>query len=286
MKGHRKKKQDLLVSAIYGGSESDNPAELEEAIGADEGLAREYNEMKETLAFIEKARLVREPDAEFWRGVWPKLQRRIKKEEQAREPGGRRESPLVWNWKPALQIAIVAAMLVLGIFIGRMISLQDQALTEERYQESATQVSIPFEREIEEKTQDYFVEATSSSLERTSRLIKGFMEIQPQDWSAQGGMIYRNRKLGNEILSEISSLREGLSDPRFMNIDPILEELELFIGEIAGIEGNEEDLWFEIKSLQRGITERNLLDRLRAAQIQLVSLKEKRPSEPFIWRER
>ncbi|HUX06148.1 MAG TPA: hypothetical protein VMX35_02450 [Acidobacteriota bacterium] len=278
------KLQDLMVSALFGEADPVAMRELEEALAADEELAREYNELQETLGVVSEARLAEDPGPEFWRKVWPEFQRR---EREERTANSRREkAPAVWNWRPALQIVIVAAMLIIGIFIGRIISEQRIEDSGARYEADETPITLPYEREIEESKRDYFFEVADSSLERSSTLISNFMDLDPQEWSSNNELVSRSRAAGSEILSEISLLRESINDPRFIEIEPIFNELELFVGEIAGIEGGEDDIWFEIEALQRGIQDRNLLDRLNQLRTRVVSLRDARKTNPMLWIER
>lgn len=272
MKKHRKE-QEWLVDSLYGELDAESERELEESLESDEEFAREYREMKATLDAVEGANLHADPGMEFWRGVWPEFRRR--RAAAGLESGRKAEGaePFRLNWRPALQIMIVTAMLVLGIFIGRIITEQEAAPQASPYDSAAEPTPLPFESEIEARTQDYFAEETGSSLERSTNLIRNFMDLDPRDSSGQRDLITRSRDQSSRLLSEIATLRAGLDDPRFVNIRPMLDEIELYIGEIASMEGSDEDLWLEIETLQRGISERRLLDRLQQAHNFVLRIK-------------
>jgi hypothetical protein len=286
MKEHRRK-QELLISALYEESGAESLQGLDESLAADSHLEREFRELKKTIEMVGDARLAEDPGTDFWHGVWPEFQRRQRALASENSDVQTRAAGRVWNWRPAMQIVIVAAMLVIGIFIGRIISEQEMnAPAGEGMQAGEVPIALPFEREIAESEQDYFYNAAGSSIERSSNLLQNFMSIEPQDWSTHRDLIARSKEAGSEILNEITSLREGLNGPRFVEIEPILNELELFVGEIAGIEGGEDDVWFEIRSLQNGIRERNLLDRLNQIRVKVVGRREKPATDPAIWIER
>ncbi len=278
------KQHELIVSALYGEADEDALRELERVLADDEDLAREYRELQETLGVVTEAKLAEDPGHGFWRSIWPEFQRRERAEAAGRSKPVK--APVVWNWRPALQIMIVAAMLVIGIFIGRIISEQGTDDSAERYEAAETPVTLPYQREIDESKRDYFFEVAGSSLERSSNLINNFMELEPQEWNANSELISRSRQAGSDILSEISLLRESFNDPRFIEIEPIFNELELFVGEIAGIEGGEDDIWFEIEALQRGIQDRRLIDRLNQLRLRVVSLRDAKRDNPMMWIER
>jgi hypothetical protein len=286
MRKHRNL-EELLVSAVCGETDRGHDQELENLLADDEELQSEYVELKKTLELISQAKLAEDPHPEFWSGVWPEFLRRRK---ASAETNGVRQAQLakpVWNWRPAVQVVIVAAMLVVGIFIGRILTEQELGRSaEEGMQAGEVPITLPYEREIAERKQDYFFEAAGSSIDKSSELIRNFMALEPQDWNKHKDIIARSREEGGEILNEITQLREGFGDPRFVEIEPILNELELFVGEIAGIEGGEDDVWFEIRSLQNGIRERNLLDRLNQLKVRVISQRGKDAGNPAIWVER
>ena len=272
MKKHRND-QEWLVDSLYGEADPEVQRKLEEALESDEDLASEYREMKATIDAMNDARLHQDPGVEFWREVWPEFRRRKAAADIECDRRAAEAEPFSWNWRPALQISIVAVMLVLGIFIGRIITEQQMAPQASPYDSAAEPAPLPFEQEIEAKTQDYFAEETGTSLERSTNLIRNFMDLDPRDSSGQRELISRSRDQSNQLLGDIAVLRAGLDDPRFVNIQPMLDEIELYLGEIASMDGSDEDLWFEIETLQRGISERRLLDRLLQAHSFVVRIR-------------
>lgn len=265
--------RDLMISAIYGEADSEAQRKLEAALADNPELFREFEELKETKNLLSNVALADNRDKEFWEGVWPEFQRRLNAEttDESKEVTGFHWFD--WNWRPLLQIGLVALMLVVGIFIGRFISSSQPAVepatsTEHRFvEEPFTTVALPFEREIEQRKQDYIVDATRNSLRKSENLIEGFMNLESPDSRSVRELLVRDSNYSSKLLEDIAAIRSGLDEYHSAALNSILEEIELVISEIASIEGSEEDVWFEVKALQKGIDEGNILIRIRETDI-------------------
>jgi hypothetical protein len=212
---------------------------------------------------VRKAKLRKDPGDDFWENVWPEFQNRLMAEEKRESWWTFKLTSPAWSdfWRPALQIGFVAAMLVLGIFIGKHISgtgEEKRANTLEPYSD----IAYPYEREIDQKKSEYLLDVADSSIQRSRELISDFMNIRPEQAEQDVTLISNNRQEMFRLLDKINTLRNSFSDPQIQFYSTIFDEIEIVIGEIATIEGDPNSVQFEIRVIQDGINNRELLDRL------------------------
>lgn len=262
-------RESLILSELFGEADEAACKELESALKDDPRLADELKEMKKTMHVVSQAELVRDPGEEFWKKVWPQFQNRLLEEEKkagnALNVFGVGRSNF---WRPALQLGIVAVMLIMGIFIGQYLSgigmkrSQGTSVAQER-------VTFPYEDEVGRKKQEYLLEAAETSLAHSGDVLNNFMQIKPEDNGRGADVIESNRDQFYNLLDEITQLRNNMPDSRYKGINSLFDEVEIMVGEIAGIGGDPRDMTYEIRSLQRGIAERKLLDRLKKIDIRV-----------------
>lgn len=261
------KKRDiegLLIAGLLGEATAEERAELASALADDPARREEYDGLKKTMQTLSGVSLAPDPGRAYWDSVWPEFENRLLAAEmKERQP--RLSSPW-WTqfWRPALQISLVGIMLVLGIFIGRELS-RSEPLPGPYAGQTPTPLSIPYEQEINREKQDYLLNVTERSLARSGQVLDRFMQLRPEEVSGDSGLITSQRDEIITLLDEISQLRAAGVNPRMQEFSPLFDELEILMGEIASIRGEPVDIQFEVRMLQQGIVDRNIVDRLKRA---------------------
>lgn len=278
-----KRKHDidsLMLTVLYGEATDAEKQELEEILAEDSARKREYHELRQTLALADDNLAVADPGDVYWQTTWDRFQDELAESEQDRSSS---ETMTAWHyfWKPAMQIGFVAVTLVLGVFIGKQFTTPDV----DGYRAgSAGQGGVlssyeePLQQNVARERQQYVSEVTRDSLQRSNRVLNDFMRIDTGGMqSGRGGQwSVASRDELVELLDTFAHLRNFDNSIPVRQVEPLLNELELLIAEIASIgSAEEEDIRYEIQMIQQGIQRRELLER-----IQMVTSNE----APAVWR--
>lgn len=265
--------ESLIISDLFEELDEQERAELESALADDSSRKQELLDLKETMQMVSREKLVEEPPEEFWDNVWPEFQNRIMVEEKKKSwsvfqlfslKGD--TASLAWSnfWKPALQVGAVAAMLVVGIFIGRQFAspeLKNNNLAPFQM----TEIKERYEPELEQKRQDYIIKAADSSLERSEDLFNKFLKYDPELPQDTGKYVVVGREELFSIINEMAAMRENMNRTRQDNYADLFDDIEIMLGEIATLNSNanENNITLEVQDLQQGINELNLVGRIK-----------------------
>lgn len=263
--------EQLMISVLLGEAGEDDEAQLNLQIQEDPALQAEFIELKQTLGLVERNLEIPDPGEAFWDEVWPELQSRVMSSEKQSTKllGWLNADAWAHFWKPAMQIAGVAAMLLVGVFVGT-------TLTHQEFQQfgGLQIIEDPVVRnpQISREMDDMIMTVADSPLSRSERALNDFMRIKT---SAAGGDSGWSLDPGKQdeyvtLADELMMLRSDSSDPRIAKVSPVLEELELIISEIARLESSGEGAHYEITMIQNGIKERGLQVRLKRVRQLIV----------------
>jgi hypothetical protein len=255
--------ESLILADLFDELEPEDKIDLDSALSDDSDRQRELDQLRSTMSMVRKAALRKDPGKDFWKNVWPKFQNRLMAAEKRESWWKFKITSPAWSdfWRPALQIGFVAAMLIVGIFIGKQISGAGDNNNVNNL-EPYNDVAYPYEKEIDQKKSEYLLNVADSSIRRSRELISDFMSIRPEQAGQDVTLISNNRQEMFRLLDEINTLRNSFSDPQIQYYSSIFDEIEIVIGEIATIEGDPNSVQFEIRIIQEGISNRELLDRL------------------------
>lgn len=287
--------RNMMIAVLYDEVDQETRERFESAMQSDPKLAEEYRALRETLETVESADLAGDPGPVFWDGVWPEFERRLRSEKSVQSSEKKEHPPLHWIWRPALQVAAVAAMLIIGIFIGKILSEREfaQSFIEEQASENGAangergasngvtpiNVSYPYEKEIKDKKQEYLVDATKSSLAKTESVLEDFMKIKQQNGTEKVILVAPGKEI-EPLMKKIAILRSGFDDISLAQVNSLLEEIELVLGDIevighgkgAGLSSDE--VWQEISFVQNSIDERKLLIRIKEIKLPVIRIKQ------------
>jgi len=266
--------QALMVSAIYGEATAEELEVLQAALAKSEKLRSEYEDMQSTLELVDNSIALPDPGEEYWDNTWDRFRDSLVEQEIQHTEKVAHISAWSQFWKPALQIATVAAMLVIGIFIGRQFTVvpKSEPIAQTQFKEipETNYMSEPVEANIRRERDNYFQTVANNSLQQSSEVITGFMKLHPVEAGEESLVEWiQNSEVELETLRQnISILRSAQQDGSIKEIEPILQELELLLDEIATIRSlNPSDMAFEVQFLQNGIARRNLENRLQQVRV-------------------
>ena len=159
----------------------------------------------------------------------------------------KRRSPVAGRWFPITRIAQMAAVLIIGVAIGRFALPRDNAAAPATVASAASADSV--------KIPEPYQATTSRYLGQTAALLVGF----PADGQrADGANIGRAR----DLLSTTRMLLDSpaASDPR---LRALLEDLELVLAQVVRLQADRSA--DELEFIRQALEQRDVLPRLRTA---------------------
>lgn len=259
--------ETLFIDSLMGELSEAEEIALEELLAGDDELRLEYQEMRKTMSLIDEHQPSIDPGEAYWDNVWHEFQNRALMGERKDEGWLPKFGTAAWEffWKPALQIGVVAAMLFVGVFVGSELTKREVSQIG-----NSNFVEIPAadQKELSNERQQMMMTVADSSIQQSSDILNQFMGLTPVAESPQR---WNNFRVGQDemisLTENITLLRSNSDDPRIIQISPILEEVELVIGEIAMLHGHLEIKDADIKIMQDVIRDRQIIDRLQQVRI-------------------
>ncbi len=254
------KYENLLIDKLFGDIDTRQEKQLEAHLAscpACRGMLAEFREVRETLGKPQR------PDmpAHFWEGYWERL---IKRMDHEPPP-----LPSLWErlfsfmpvrWTPIMQIASAAAVLVLGIFIGR-------TFFKDTSQQTA-QDATPNVAEVQQ------VAARSEQLlERSKILLIGIVNEDLSAASAQD--LKHQQQVSRTLLTEARDLRATLRQSPDRRLVQLLDQLEVVLLQIASLEAAHDLASVEL--VRNGINREGLLLKINLEELARQS---KAPAAP------
>lgn len=157
----------------------------------------------------------------------------------------KRRSPVAGRWFPITRVAQMAAVLLLGVVIGRFVLPTEKTVAENTIAMAADSSNIP----------EPYQATTTRYLGQTAALLVGL----PSDGShADGANIGRAK----DLLSTTRMLLDSpaASDPRLRSL---LEDLELVLAQVVRLQAGQSG--DELDFIRQALEQRDVLPRLRTA---------------------
>lgn len=122
-----------MVEGLYGELDEARLREFDDHLGACSDCAALYDELRATMRTMSRRRRP-DPGAVFWEGYWPRLEKRVARDEGVLDASrfGPRRSLGSWGYRAAAAVVVLAA----GVWIGRTV-LQPAPRTADRAPEIA-----------------------------------------------------------------------------------------------------------------------------------------------------
>ncbi len=271
-----RKYESLLTAVLVGECSEKEQSQFDTKVEEDESFRAEYLQLQNTIQIVDQNQRTPDPGDEFWDNVWSDFQNTALAAEHKSHNWSPKIGSVAWDnfWRPAMQIGVVAAMLLIGIFIGIQITGQEvqQIGLPQLSEQPLTELPAYAQRDIQEGSQQMMMNVAENSIDRSSKIIDEFMEFQPSDENvAQWQTFGQKREEMLSLSDELMFIRTDTSDPRIVQISPVIEELEIFMGELATIDYSLVDIKLEVKMIQEVIRDSQLKDRINEIKITIRS---------------
>jgi len=274
--------EELLVESLYGEIDEERRVELDAHLAGCETCARLLEEMRGTLEVMSRYER-RDPGPEFWAGYWDRLQERMA--DAAGTPVEDTTKRSWWRARVAgrpvaswtYRAAAAAAILVLGIFVGRTFFMPAVEVSEPPVTASggAVQDTTPG-GDVPVPTGDVprtggggEVVLTSSDramryVQKSQVLILGLVNTDP---SADGyaADLETQRTRSRELLAQAPDIKNDLNDPRQRRLRELVDELEKILMQIANLE--EEEDYEEVDFIRGTVNRHDVLLKINLEQL-------------------
>ena len=250
---------EMIVEALYGDLDGDRKVEFDAHLQSCPECARQYRQMVDTLRIM-SARETIEPDEEFWTGYSERLVENLESEYETplriRRPI--RHPYFVWR------ISAVAALLMVGIFLGKWIWTDEQP---EGLVSDAT-VSTPDQANTETVLIDNRVQAY---LQKSQVLLLALANFDPQTDDAVTLNLPIQKRISESLVQEAAYLKNELTDPAQMRLRELVGDLEIILLQIANLEA-ENDI-SGIEMVKSGIDRQGILLKINLQEIRRFERK-------------
>ncbi len=244
--------ETLLTEKLFGELDALQEQQLNMHLAECDACRATLAELQSVLQTVGKPARPQMPE-HFWEGYWDRLRARMEKEEQQSASNWEKVRELLFTrWSPALRIAAAAALVLLGVVIGRNFRAPaEQTIAVQ----TAPAVEIAQMQEIDART--------SRLLERSKILLLGVVN---EDFSAAGAEdVAQQRRVSRELLTEVRDLQTVLPSSPDRRLLHLVQQLELVLMQIAALE-IEHDL-SNVELVRDGIDREGLLLKLNIEEL-------------------
>lgn len=257
-----KKCRELFVNALYDELSAEQKKLFDAHLQECGDCAREFRQMAATLKIMDQ-RAQAQPQAEFLETFWDKVVSQLDKDETAASspaPSGKaRKLSNVLTPQWGYRIAAAAAILILGIFLGKFVfgpAAPDSqapppfAITEEPL--------TPQQTELDSRARIY--------LERSKVLLMGLNNLEPETMESSAIDFTRYQHLSRNLVQEAGYLKNALeSDPRQRRLRELVSDLEVILLQIANLEAENDVSGIEL--VKSGVDRRGILLKINLEEI-------------------
>jgi len=199
-------------------------------------------------------------DQNYWDTFWNRLENRVQEpitKPRAVEWWRRLVPNFRFEVRWAYQIVAVAAILLIGIFIGQNYFGKKNGYTE-NYTNLDTVIPIPMnDVSLTKRTLSYF--------ERSEIILLGLVNFEPETDDPDAIDFPRQKRMSRELITEAVVLKEQLASPQQLRLRALITELEVILLQIANLE-NEYDLE-AVELIQSSAERKGVLFKIRIEEL-------------------
>ncbi len=253
-----KKCRDLLAPALYGELGTEDMAFFENHTASCPACAAEFKGMKQTLETMDK-RIHPDPGEDFWDGYWGRLAGRMEKEDAAAEVpslSARKRRGRIFGLSPrwVFQAAAAMALVVLGVFIGRLVFPPRPTSVETARQ---TPTLGPAESGPVRLARDY--------IERSKPVLLALVNYDASSEDPYALDLPLQKRVSQELVTQAGAIKSGLKDPSQRRLRELVSDLETVLLQIANLE-TENDLE-AVEFVRQGVEGGGLLLKINLSEI-------------------
>lgn len=271
-----------MVDALFGDLDEAGLADFQAHLEVCSGCAQSFQGMQNTLQITAQ---VKEPEmpAAYWDSYYDRLEQRMQAEQQteklASEPVRKEASEsvlhriklhrikeLFWPSQLAWQGAFAVALVLIGVFIGRLWEGGNQVLLPGDSLSVAVNPDganlgparlTPAQLNLE--TQQY--------LDRSRMLLLGLVNFEADEDALSILNMPRQQQVAGELAAQSAPLQDALTDNNEQQLSALIEELQGILLQIANLEA-QEDLP-SIELIQRGVDQSAILLKINLEKMKL-----------------
>lgn len=251
---------EMIVDALYDALDDGQKTRLHTHLKSCPDCAGLYQQLAETIRVM-NARETSERDEVFWAGYSKRLAARLESQEWGSKPSLRQWTffeRLAWHNHPALRVGAIAALVLVGILLGKWIWTEDRP---PRLEPRAI-VSTPHQADtlpafLEDRAQSY--------LQKSKVLLLALANFDPQTDDTASLNLQSQRRISEILVQEAAYLKIALNNPAETRLRELISDLEIILLQIANLE-DEYDLEV-VEMVQKGVNKRGVLFRIDLSEI-------------------
>ncbi len=222
----------LFVGALYGELSDDQKRRFEDHLHSCRECSRAFAEYQSVLGIMGQRRRDM-PDEAFWESFWPRLAARLKHTAPVAEPLRQRWRHWLRHVQPmpawSLRLAAAVALVGLGLLLGRVYFGAPPSTTSEWTRKgSASRTEAQPASAVELRAQRY--------IERSKVLLLGLVNFDPKTEDPAVLDLRRQQQVSRVLVREAAVLKSELSGPDQQRLRRLVEDLEVILLQIAGME--------------------------------------------------
>jgi hypothetical protein len=178
---------------------------------------------------------------------------------------------LAWHTRPGLRVGAIAALVLVGVFLGKWI------WTENRPRRPEPQAIVSTSRQAnallvlpEDRAQSY--------LQKSKVLLLALANFDPQTDDAATLNLQNQRRISEVLVREAVYLKSALADPAETRLRELVSDLEIILLQIANLE-DEYDLE-AVEMIQKGVNKQGVLFRIDLSKISKKSTDASSSTKP------
>jgi hypothetical protein len=253
-----KKCRDLFLEGLYQNLDQKDQARLDAHLAACPRCASAYVKARRTLQIMDRRQTFPLPETYWEKNEWRILEKvqagTLKKE----RPVMIQRTPLRWG----IGFAAAAAILVIGIFIGRMTFTGVLPESGRPAGPASSKASFQF-TELRQRTDQY--------LERSKVIILGLINFDVANEDPYILNIERNQKISGDLILEAGYLKENLDSAGENRLAELVSDLKIILMQIANLDRNDHTDGLEL--IKSGVYRNSLLMKIDVEKMRQTSTK-------------
>lgn len=251
---------EMMVDALYDDLDEAQQKRFHSHLKSCRDCARFYQQLTQTIGVM-NARETAERDEVFWAEYSERLTERLETEQHQRKIPLLRRSffeYLAWYDHPALRLGAIAALLLVGIFLGKWIWTEECGPRPE----PQAFVSAPQQTDIlpvllEDRAESY--------LQKSKLLLLALANFDPQTDDKATLNLQSQKHISEALVQEAAYLKTALKNPAETRLRELISDLEIILLQIANLE-DEYDLE-AVEMVRKGVNKRSILFRIDLSEI-------------------
>ena len=249
--------REFMAEALYGELDAGQDTQFRRHLKECQECAAEFQSLQVTLEFADEFQ-VPEPPPEYWQGYQDRLEQALPAQQSAgefvRAWWTKFRSSLAWQERWTVRVAAAAAMLLVGIFIGRTFLSQPQPVP----MATQTQSSVPaMPAALAADTERY--------LERSKMLLMGMMNIDLNDKDEFMQNFSLQQDVSRDLAQQAAALTDEMEDPEYQQLVQLITDLRKILMQIANLEQTND--FEEVELIQMGIRQNFVIFKINMREL-------------------